>query len=126
MSTAPAGDAPVATASNRTAQRRHGIVKVNPEALIALAAHKSVKRKIAPGFKANRALNLVNKGGKTIPNLSFRSFYIAGASWADSDIQNIDTALSAAMADPHLNNVMLQYFPGAASVPAAFLGSAKL
>jgi hypothetical protein len=105
---------------------RHGIVKVDPEVLIALAGHKSVKRKIAPGFRAHKKLNLTNHGGKTIPNLSFRSFYVAGASWAASDIQNIDTALSGALADPHLNNVMLQYFPGAAAVPVAFAGSAKL
>ena len=126
MSTAPAGDAPVTTAPARATLKRHGIVRVDPEALIALAAHKSVKRKIAPGFKPHRSLNLVNKGGKTIPNLSFRSFYIAGASWAASDIQNIDTALSGAMADPHLNNVMLQYFPGAAAISTTFAGSAKL
>jgi hypothetical protein len=126
MSTAPAGDAPAITAPVRTVERRHGIVKVNPEALIALAAHKSVKRKIAPGFKPHKALNLAYKSGRTIPNLSFRSFYIAGPSWAASDIQNIDTALSGALADPHLNNVMLQYFPGSTSVPVAFLGSAKL
>src|ERR1700692_1945085 len=120
MNTSPAGDAPVTTAPTRGVQRRHGIVKVDPATLIALAAHKSVKRKIAPGFKPHKALNLVNKGGKTIPNLSFRSFYIAGASWAASDIQNIDTALSGAMADPHLNNVMLQYYPGAAAISTTF------
>jgi hypothetical protein len=105
---------------------RHGIVKVDPDVLIGLAARKSVKRKLAPGFKAHKELNLTPHGGKTIANLAFRSFYVAGASWAESDIQNIDTALSGALADPHLNNVLLQYFPGATAIPVAFQGSAKL
>lgn len=126
MSTAPAGDAPASTAPVGHVQRRHGIVRVDPETLIALAAHKSQKRKIAPGFKPHKALNLVNKGGKTLPDMTFRSFYIAGASWADSDIHNIDTSLSGALADPHLNNVLLQYYPGAAAISATFSGSTKL
>ena len=106
--------------------RRHGIVKIDPGALIGLAGHKSVHGKIAPGFKARKRLNMTFKGGRTIANLSFRSFYVAGASWAASDIQNIDTALSGAMADPHLNNVMQQYYPGAAPITTTFLGSSKL
>ena len=95
-----------------TTTHRHGIVRIDPDVLMSLAGHKAVKRKIAPGFKARKSLNMKAMGGKTIKNLSFRSFYIAGPSWAASDMTNIDTALSGAMADPHLNNVLLQYYPG--------------
>ncbi len=109
-----------------TTTHRHGIVRIDPGVLMSLAGHKAVKRKIAPGFKARKSLNMKAMGGKTIKNLSFRSFYIAGPSWAASDMTNIDTALSGAMADPHLNNVLLQYYPGAASISTAFLGSSTL
>lgn len=105
---------------------RRGIVKVNPAFLIGLAAHKSVHRKIAPGFKAKKSLNMKAMGGRTIPALSFKSFYLGGPRWADADIQNIDAALSGAMSDPHLNNVMLQYYPGANSISTTFKGSTKL
>src|SRR5438876_9915851 len=55
--------------------------------------------------------NLVFHGGKTIPDLNFRNFYLGGdASWAHSDLENIDHALAAAMSDSNLNNVMMQYF----------------
>jgi len=104
-----------------------GIVKADPSVLMNLRAHK-VKPggKIAPGFKAKKALNLKYMGGKTISNLSFKSFYLGGSAWMASDMQNIDAALSGALADPHLNNVMLQYYPGATSISTAFLGSKTL
>jgi hypothetical protein len=50
-------------------------------------------------------------GGRTIPNLSFYSFYIGGVGcWNARDIQIIDGALASAMEDRNLNNVMTQYF----------------
>ena len=107
--------------------RRHGIVKVNPDVLTGLSVHrKTPKGSIAPGFKARKKLNMKFKGGKTIPHLSFKSFYLGAAHWAASDIQNIDTALAGAMSDPHLNNVMQQYYPGAPAISTTFLGSTKL
>ena len=110
-----------------TSQQRQRIVKVDPSILINLGAHKKKPGGvIAPGFKAHKALNLKFKGGKTIPNLAFRTFYLGASGWPGSDIKNIDTALSGAMADPHLNNVMQQYYPGAAPISTTFLGSAKL
>src|SRR5256885_414342 len=48
--------------------------------------------------------------GRTIPDLTFTSFYVGADAWQHSDIQNIDRALAAAMGDPSLNNVMAQYF----------------
>src|SRR4030088_2139128 len=66
---------------------------------------------IAPGLPPSPEHNLLNHGGKTIQNLVFTNFYIGGASsWAESDIESIDQALAAAMADTTLNNVMMQYF----------------
>src|SRR5215468_1429290 len=66
---------------------------------------------IARGFPPTPEHNLINHGGKTIQNLVYTNFFIGGASsWAETDIESIDQALAAAMADTHLNNVMMQYF----------------
>ncbi len=114
-------------AANTNPQARHGIVKVDPAVLMTLRAHKKKPTgAIAPGFKARKTLNMTFKGGKTIPHLSFKTFYLGSQNWPASDMQNIDTALSGAMSDPHLNNVMQQYYPGAAAISTAFLGSARL
>jgi hypothetical protein len=79
---------------------------------------------IAPGLPPSPAHDLVFHGGKTIPSLTFTNLYIAGDSWQASDIQNIDSALAAAMTEPTLNNVMAQYFSG---VPTSkFMPSQKL
>jgi hypothetical protein len=110
----------------RAMARPRGIVKVHPGVLETLISGKPAGGTIAPGFTPHRALNLKFMGGRTIPNLSFRNFYLGGSSWSGSDIQNIDKALSGAMADPHLNNVMLQYFPSAKSITTKFLGSEKV
>jgi hypothetical protein len=60
--------------------------------------------------------------GKTIPNVSFFNFYVGGAgAWAPSDINSIGAALSAAMSDPNLNNVLRQYF--STDINSTFLGS---
>jgi len=59
--------------------------------------------------------NLRYHGGKTIANLTFTNFYVGGQeAWQVKDIQNVDLALAAAMADKNLNNVMMQYFNNAA------------
>jgi hypothetical protein len=68
---------------------------------------------IASGFPPIPGIDLKNKGGKTISDLSFANFYVGNIdSWNQSDIQSIDSALKAAMSDKNLNNVMVQYFPG--------------
>lgn len=104
---------------------RHGIVQVKPEHLRGLASHVSSGGTIAPGFRPKKSLDLKFLGGKTIPNLSFRTFYLGGPRWAASDMQNIDTALSGAMSDPNLNNVIQQYFPSGGKITTKFLGSAN-
>jgi hypothetical protein len=65
----------------------------------------------ARGFPARKGLNLEFFGGKTIENLTFTNVYLGGKSaWSTDDISNIDTALAAAIGDPHLNNVLAQYY----------------
>ena len=63
-----------------------------------------------PGIPSTPAHDLLFHGGRTIPDLTFTSFYVGADVWQHSDIQNIDRALAAAMGDPSLNNVMAQYF----------------
>ena len=66
---------------------------------------------IAPGVPPAPSHDLRFHGGRTLANLTFTDLYVGGTqSWNQSDIQNIDTALAAAMADADLNNVIRQYF----------------
>jgi len=68
---------------------------------------------IADGYHANPDLDVHDRGGRLIPNLVFTNFYLGGSSaWTTADITAIDSALAAAMSDPHLNNVVVQYFRG--------------
>ena len=66
----------------------------------------------APGIPPTPAHDLLFHGGKTIEHLTFTNLYVGGDTWQPSDMTNIDRALAAAMAEPHLNNVMAQYFAG--------------
>ncbi|HEY3707279.1 MAG TPA: hypothetical protein VGL22_19615 [Terracidiphilus sp.] len=79
---------------------------------------------LAPGLKPHKTHDLHYHGGKLIADLHFKNFYVGGTAWHKSDKTHIDAALSAAMADEHLNNVMQQYFPGAIST--TFDGSEAL
>jgi len=50
-------------------------------------------------------------GGRTIRDLFYVNLYVSGDTrWSRTDIEQIDSRLSAAMRDEHLNNVLLQYF----------------
>ncbi len=63
------------------------------------------------GLPSTPSENLIYRGGRLIAHLSYRNVYLGGAgAWSASDRTKIDRALSAAMADPNLNNVMMQYF----------------
>jgi hypothetical protein len=65
----------------------------------------------ARAFPAEHALNMRYFGGKTIEKLTFTHVYLGGkAAWHPDDVKNIDHALPAAMTDPHLNNVISQYY----------------
>ena len=58
--------------------------------------------------------DLKYRGGRTIQNLSFVNLYVGGNGvWQKSDIDSIDHAITAAMSDRNLNNVMRQYFNNA-------------
>jgi hypothetical protein len=78
---------------------------------------------IAPGVNPAPLHDLIFHGGKTVPQMGYKNFFIGGtASWAASDIASIDAALSGAMQDQSLNNMMTQYFPGS-KVSCDILGS---
>jgi hypothetical protein len=109
------------------------IVKVHPEKLRAFKATGAHGRRakpsrapapttapLAPGFAADTSLNLKDFRGKTIGALSFANVYLGSSQWSASDMTNIDAALSGAMSDPALNNVIQQYFD--APITTTFLG----
>jgi hypothetical protein len=82
---------------------------------------------IAPGFRPRPGLDLHDRGGKIIPDLVYTNFFVGGnASWDPADVQSIDQKLAAAMSDRMLNNVLLQYFRGAAAISSTFRPSSFL
>jgi hypothetical protein len=82
---------------------------------------------LAGGIPATPEHDLRFRGGKTITQLSFANFYVGGSeAWNDSDVTNINNALSAIMVDRRLNNVIVQYFPAGTSISTNFLGSSFL
>jgi hypothetical protein len=97
------------------------------QAVAALPGNvQRVPADLAGGLSPHPEEDLVFHGGKTIRNLTFTNFYIGGdAAWQGDDRKNIDRALSAAMADPHLNNVIRQYFDNQ-QIAATFKPSAVL
>ncbi|MDB5388292.1 MAG: hypothetical protein JWM11_3938 [Planctomycetaceae bacterium] len=67
----------------------------------------------AGGFGLHQELDLIDRGGKVIPDLTYKTFYVGGAAaWNVSDISNIDRSLAAIMTDTGLNNVIVQYLRG--------------
>lgn len=69
---------------------------------------------IAPGIDPSPLDDLMYHGGKVVPQMEFQNVYLGGhSSWKASDIDQIDRAISMAMRDRRLNNVIVQYFPGA-------------
>jgi len=81
---------------------------------------------IAPGIQPSSDHDLIFNGGRTIAHLNFFNFYVGGdGSWQVSDMKSIDAALSKAMSDKNLNNVMVQYFPEG-QITSNFLGSRVL
>jgi hypothetical protein len=75
---------------------------------------------LAPGFQPDAGLDLRYLGGKTIPRLTFTTVYLG--TWDGGDQTQLDDALGSAMADPYLNNVLAQYFPGE-PIDSTFHGS---
>jgi hypothetical protein len=87
--------------------------------------HRLEPEEIVPSVAPTPAHDLLYHGGKTIPDLKFTNLYVGADDWQQSDIDNIDNALAAAMSDPELNNVMAQYFGGVPPT-TAFTPSQKL
>ena len=111
----------MATAATR--QRGWTSVSYHPASEAAELYRRARTAAIEPEFAAHPKLDLKNFGGHTIAALTFTNVYLGR--WSASDRKNIDHALSAAMADPNLNNVIAQYFPGK-PVSARFVASRKL
>jgi hypothetical protein len=78
---------------------------------------------IAPGFPTRKALNLHDHSGKIIRDLIYTNFFVGGNAWDPNDVQRINQNLKNAMTDQHLNNVLIQYFRGAASITTTFVPS---
>ena len=70
-----------------------------------------VPEALAPGLPPTPAHDLLFHGGKTLPDLEYTNLYVGADAWNSADVANIDAALSDAMSEPTLNNVMAQYFP---------------
>lgn len=69
---------------------------------------------IAPGISPAPLEDLMFHGGKVVPQMEFQNVYLGLDSvWQNGDRANIDAAIKCAMQFKDLNNVMVQYFPGA-------------
>src|SRR5579871_981990 len=80
---------------------------------------------LAQGFKPTPQHDLRFRGGRTIPHLAYMNVFVGGAaSWQQSDIDNVNRALAAAMSNAKLNNVIVQYFTE--PITTSFLGSRVL
>lgn len=75
----------------------------------AEAAFKSAV--LAPGFEPAPGLALEYLGGRTLPNLVYRLLYLGR--WQAAERRDLDHALTTAMGDPGLNEILAQYFPDA-------------
>lgn len=74
----------------------------------------AMPKAIAPGIDPSPLDDLMFHGGKVVPQMEFQNVYLGGsASWKPKDISSIDAAITLAMRDRRLNNVLAQYFPGA-------------
>lgn len=68
---------------------------------------------IAPGVAASPIHDLIFHGGKTVADMQFQNLFVGDTqSWKQSDLDLINRAITTAMTDTRLNNVMVQYFPG--------------
>jgi hypothetical protein len=85
---------------------------------------------VAPGIDPSPLDDLMFHGGRVIPQMEFQNVYLGSAAdWPPGDIEAIDRGITLAMRDRRLNNVMTQYFPGAALTcdprPSIVLGDSK-
>lgn len=79
----------------------------------AAAVHpESVAEGLLAGSDATSGQDLVYRGGKILQNLSYVNLYVGGeaAGWNLDDVEKIEWATEQSLQDPHLNNVLRQYF----------------
>lgn len=70
-----------------------------------------INSQLVTGAPATPDQDLHYRGGRVLQNLSYVNLYVSGEEgWSSSDVSNIDRSIAAAMNDPHLNNVIVQYF----------------
>lgn len=68
---------------------------------------------IAPGISPAPLEDLLFHGGRVVPQMEFQNLFLgADSDWPEGDRELIDAAISRAMRDRELENVMRQYFPG--------------
>jgi hypothetical protein len=76
--------------------------------------HWPMPEEIAPGIDPAPLEDLIFHGGRVVPQMEFQNIYLGETDdWSENDIESIDRAIMLAMQDQDLNNVMVQYFPGA-------------
>ena len=84
--------------------------------------------RVGQAFPPHPAEDLMFRGGRTLPNMSYKTFYL-GTAWAEGSqaaaLQSLNSALAAAMSDPALNDIVSQYF-GKAQISTTALPSAVL
>jgi hypothetical protein len=69
---------------------------------------------IALGIDPAPLEDLLFHGGRVVPQMEFQNVYIGEPDdWSEEDIESIDSAITLAIQDQDLNNVMEQFFPGA-------------
>lgn len=62
-------------------------------------------------IKGSRKTDLKNFGGKTLPKMIYKNYYLGGTSaWKESDIDAIEKATIQVMRHKQLNTVLAQYF----------------
>jgi hypothetical protein len=97
----------------RIQARRGSLAEKRYYAHSALPEPWRMPKAIANGVSPRPLEDLIFHGGKIVPQMRFQNIYCgSGADWQASDIEKIDTAITAAMRDKRLNNVMRQYFDG--------------
>ena len=85
---------------------------------------------LASGLAPDPHEDLIFRGGKTVPQMEFQNIFLGSAGdWPKGNVKSIDAAITLAMRDKRLNNVMLQYFRGSTVTcdprPHVVLGGAK-
>ena len=88
---------------------------VHPHSRADLVQRKRVSiaqnQALAAGVPRTPEEDLKYRGGKTVRDLAYVNIFVGGKElWNPSDRENIDWAMEAALQDPNLNHVMMQYF----------------